>query len=94
MGGAAAGAFEAGGNIGEYDRFDLRPAFGKGQREGAMPGVAGAERIDHLDLRHGNMDHLRVIKVIDAFRAVSNSEPGVRHGADSLHAFGDIFNAA
>src|SRR5207344_1831099 len=57
-------------------RLGLSLALGEGQGEGAVPGVAGGERVDGRDREGGAMHGLSGLDRADAAIAEGDREPG------------------
>ena len=79
---AIARAFERGGRGRKAHRRPLRHALGQHQREGAVERVAGAERVDHVDLEGGNLPQLAIVEPQHVVRAVGDGEERLRLLAD------------
>ena len=67
-------AFERGGGAGKTQDVRQIASFRQAEREGAVEGVAGAERIDRLHLERRHVAQRAAVEPIDAVRPVGDGE--------------------
>jgi hypothetical protein len=73
---AEAGAFDRRRRACEAHRLRGQRSLGQPQHEGAVPGIAGPERIDGLHGEGGHMHDLAALEVEGALRPVRDADPG------------------